>query len=376
MTARLVIAPDRWGPVSSPQIAVAMARGWRARNPSVDVRVCPQSNGDAGLVDAVAGADPAVTTGVLEVPGSTGSPVLVPYAQVEDEGLPTAYLAMDSGTPPGKPGSSYGTGQAIGELIAAGARRVAIGMADSGTLDGGSGLIAALAGADPHEPPGAGNAVAARDLLRSRDVRLIAAYDTSIPLLGLTGAAAAAQDTLGLDPYAAQEAESRMSRWARELAQVLPGRADLLTGKPHRHDRAAGSGAGGGAGFALASLGAELRPAAEVVAEATGLADALAVGDLVVTGTLVFDWRQLTDSVVSQVGARAQSAARPALILAGRVDVGRRELMSLGFSGGYGVVQTPRTPLPAAPAQLVAAAEHLAHRVAGTWTPTHSTPGG
>ena len=276
--------------------------------------------------------------------------------------------------PDGAVGDSYGTGQAIRELIRAGARRIVIGLADSGTLDGGSGLIAALADRPPqadHQRLSADVAGAARQVVRDHGVRLIAAYDTAIPLLGLTGAAATAQGSLGLDPYVAQAAEARMSAWAQQLQTALPGRTDLLTGATHRYDRTPGAGAGGGAGFALAVLGAELRPACEVVAEATGLGAAVLAADLVVTATLVFDWQQLTDSVVMQVGSVAQSGARPALVLAGRVDVGRRELMGLGFSGGYGVVQSPRTPLPRGAAQVVAAAQHLAHRVAGTWTPTH-----
>lgn len=376
MTSRVVIAPDRWGAVAAPDIAEAMAQGWRSRNPAVDVVACPQSNGDAGLVGVVGAARPKATIGVIDAPGPDGRMVLISYAQVEDEGHPTAYLSMDPGQTPDRPGDSYGTGQAIRELIAAGAERIVVGLADSGTLDGGSGLVAGLAGADRQDLPDARSVTVARSALRDHGVRLVAAYDTAIPLLGLTGAAATAQNKPGLDPYAAQDAESRMSRWAQELAKALPRRADLLTGKPQRYDRMPGAGAGGGAGFALAALGAELRPAAQVVAEATGLAGAVRAGDLVVTGTLVFDWQQLSDSVVMQVGSLAQEVARPALVLAGRVDVGRRELMSLGFSGGYGVVQSPRTPLPGSAAEVCAAARQLAHRVAGTWTPTHSTSDG
>ena len=378
MTDRVVIATDRWGQVPAPQVAEAMARGWRARNPSVLVQFCPQSNGDAGLIDVIAAARPDAETGVVEVPDPHGLSILTSYVQVEDEGLPTAYLTMSHGPVPRTPGSSYGTGQAIRKLVAAGAKRVVIGLADSGTLDGGAGLLAGLADAPTpdREHPDASIATAARDLLGDHGVQLIGAYDTAIPLLGLTGAAATAQAGLGLDPYAAQETEARMSRWAQELAQVLPGRTDLLTGQAHRHDRRPGAGAGGGAGFAVAALGGDLVPASEVAAGATGLADALRGSGLVVTGTMVFDWQQLTDSVVVQVGSLAQSLALPALILAGRVDVGRRELMSLGFSGGYGVVQSPRTPLPAGPAEILSAAERLAYRVAGTWTPARTASGG
>lgn len=377
MTSRVVTAPDRWGGVDAPQIADAIARGWRSRNPAVQVVTRPQSNGDAGLVGVLAAARPEATIGMFDVHRRHATTVLSPYVQVEDQGVRTAYLPMSPGQPPaGAPDSSYGTGQAIRELIGMGARRIVVGLADSGTLDGGSGLIAALAGTPPPDDRAhldASLAGAAREVLRDHRVRLVAAYDTAIPLLGLTGAAAAAQVSLGLDPYVAQDAEAWMSQWAQHLQQVLPGRTDLLTGSAHRYDRVPGAGAGGGAGFALAALGAELRPASEVVAEATALGEAVLAADLVVTGTMIFDWQQLTDSVVMQVGSQAQSRARPALVLAGRVDVGRRELMSLGFSGGYGVVQSPRTPLPDRAAEVLAAVERLAYRVAGTWTPSHGT---
>ncbi|KYH44020.1 hypothetical protein AZH51_04555 [Branchiibius sp. NY16-3462-2] len=375
----MVIAPDRWGPVAAPQIADAMARGWRTRNPSVQVISCPQSNGDAGLIGSIATARPDATMGVCEAIGSGGSPVLVPYVQVEDEGSRTAYLPLSSGQAPGSGGSSYVTGRAIRDLMAAGVDCIVVGLADSGALDGGAGFISGLAGAAPpgsRQHPEAPVVALAKQVVHDHGVDLVGAYDTAIPLLGLTGAAAAAQDGLGLDPYQAQDAEAWMSRWAHDLQQLLPGRTDLLTGKAHRHDRTPGAGAGGGVGFALAALGADLRPAAEVVAEATGLSDAIRAGDLVVTGTLVFDWHELSDSVVLQVGSSAQALARPAVILAGRVDVGRRELMSLGFSGGYGVVQSPRTPLPGQAAEITSAVEQLAYRVAGTWTPVDSSPHG
>lgn len=376
MTARVVLASERWGEVDAPDIADAMARGWQSRNPAAQVTTCPQSNGGADLVGVIAAARPDATIGVVGVRGPDGSASLAPYLQVEDEGFRTAYLPMAAGSrPAGAPGDSYGTGQAIRELISAGADRIVIGLADSGTLDGGAGLLAALAAQPPQDAQQHLDVrviSAAQDMVRDHGVRLVASYDTAIPLLGLAGAAAAAQGNLGLDPYAAQDAEARMSAWSQHLQKVMPGRTDLLTGIAHRYDRMPGAGSGGGAGFALAALGAELRPAAEVVAEATGLRDAIRGADLVVTGTLIFDWQQLTASVVMQVGSQAQSLARPALVLAGRVDVGRRELMSLGFSGGYGVMQSPRTPLPSGAEQILVAAQQLAHRVAGTWTPTHS----
>lgn len=370
----VLIAPQQWGELPAPALAAAMAEGWRSRNDAVEILTCPQTDGGAGWLDAIADSHPDATAGAVTVPGPDGQAVPLPYLEVEVEGARTTYLTAATGL--GRsiapdPSAGYGLGQALRALIASGATRLVIGLGGAAAIDGGVALVAGLADLDAADIEAARTdpavARAAREVLRPH--RLVAAYDTSIGLLGLNGAAANAQEGLGLSAAAAQEAEAAMGAWAQHLQRVLPAGTDLLSGAPHRTDRAAGAGAGGGLGFALAVLGARLRPAPEVSAEATGLLAAIDRAHLVVTGTQIFDWRGLSDGVVAYVGRQATAAARPALILAGRVDVGRRELMSLGYAGSYAAVANPRTPLPRTAPEVMVAAQALAHRVAGTWTP-------
>lgn len=374
--SRVLLAPGAWGELAAPEVADALRHGWRDRNDAVSVSCCPQSDGGAGLLGAVAAAYPGAMNGTVPVLAPSGETVAAPYLQVEGESGTVRYLSAALGVAaPGAPGpmGSYELGQLLADTLADAPARVVIGLGGAGVLDGGVGLVAALAGVDAADTDRARTdpaiARAARERVRASGVGLVAAYDTAIGLLGLNGAAAGAQESMGLSAATAQNAEAAMGAWAQHLQTALPTGTDLLTGKPHRVDRHAGAGAGGGLGFALAVLGARLEAGTEVVALATGLPDAIAAADLVVTATSIFDWRNLSQGVVAAVGERAAAAARPALVLAGRVDVGRRELMSLGYAGAYAVAGNPRVALPRDAAEVRAAAEDLAWRVAGTWTP-------
>jgi glycerate kinase len=99
--------------------------------------------------------------------------------------------------------------------------------------------------------------------------------------------------------------------------------------------------------------------------------DALAAqADVVVTGEGSFDWQSLRGKVVSGVAEAALGQGRACVVLAGRVEVGRREYAATGVSGAFAVVDDLRDRgLPESDA-LVRPAEHLAalaERAARTW---------
>ena len=56
------------------------------------------------------------------------------------------------------------------------------------------------------------------------------------------------------------------------------------------------------------------------------------------TGEGAFDFSSLRGKTVSAVAAVAQHAARPCLVLAGRVDVGHREAATVGVEAAYDLV--------------------------------------
>ena len=192
----------------------------------------------------------------------------------------------------------------MGELLlaaaATGVRRVVVGVRGTATTDGGRGLVAAM---DGHRDELAG-------------LELVAATATDAPLMGHSGAAHGFAAGKGADRRGARRARDSPAR---------------LGHRDRRRPRGpAGAGAGGGIGFGLMLLGAERVNGTELVAGLSRLDDRVRAADLAVTALGVFDWESLRGRVVVGVTRAAQRAGRPTVVLAGRVEVGRRELASLG----------------------------------------------
>ncbi|RNI24390.1 glycerate kinase [Flexivirga caeni] len=340
---RVLICSDRWGSTPAADVTTALAEGWHERQPSTEVVAVPFSSGGTGFVRALAATVAGQTDRVWRLrAGST-------------DYLDGALLTTT--------GDSTALGAALGESVDGGARRIVVGVGDAAGVDGGAGLLRALGGSDDLQ------LAVPRAVARVRGVELVAAYKEDIGLLGLKGASASAVETLGWTSQQAQDNEHRISEFAATVRQLLPPQRDLLSGEVRRHDRGVGSGAGGGAAYAVATLGARLLPGADAFAEAVDLAGEVARADLVVAGTRVFDWRSLDADTVATVIRAAAAAARPSVILAEELEVGRRETMALGASAAYSILDPHRIG-DAPPADLVAALTALARRVAGTWSAT------
>ena len=112
--------------------------------------------------------------------------------------------------------------------VAAGARRLVVGLGGSATTDGGAGLVDELGG-----PEAAARLV--------RDVEIVVASDVENPLLGPLGAAAVFGPQKGADPDTVELLEKRLAEWA----SVLSG----IAGRDIAGD--AGAGAAGGLGACL-----------------------------------------------------------------------------------------------------------------------------
>lgn len=343
---RVVICSDHWDHLPAGDITAAIGRGWRDRRPETTVVQLPFSSGGAGFVTALARSldahtQPAHGDTLLRANG-------VHY-------LDGARLIDGADSAP--------LGAALAELIQEGARRVVVGVGDAAGVDGGAGLLRTLGGSDDLE------VALPRAVERARSLQLVAAYREDIALLGLQGASAAAVDTLGWTGQEAQDNERRIGEFAARVCRIVPPPKDLLTGKVHALDRDPGSGAGGGVGFALSVLGAQLRSGADLFGETVDLAGHVAAADLVVVGTRIFDWRSLAHDTVATAVQAAAAAATPAIVLAERVDVGRRETMSLGASAAYPLLDA-HSLRRAATLDHLPAVTALARRVAGTWSAT------
>jgi glycerate kinase len=378
---RVLIAPDKFaGTLSAVAAAAAIADGWRRTAPDDELVLVPLADGGPGFVDVVHASLGGELVAVT-VTGPVGSPVDASFVLVDGTAhLETAqacglHLVPEPRDP--RKTTTYGVGQLLLAARDAGARRVVLGLGGSGTNDAGAGMLAALGAravdADGHDVTaalaagGAGlRRVASVDLAPALDavdgLELVAASDVDNPLLGLRGATNGFGPQKGADDAAVMELEGSLESFARAVGRRADGKDPAV---------ALGAGAAGGLGYALLHLGAVRVPGIATVLETVGLAARIGAADLVLTGEGAFDWQSLRGKVVSGVAEAALTQGRGCVVLAGRVDVGRREYLAIGVSGAYAVVDDLRDRgLPPEeaftdPATHLAA---LAARAARTWS--------
>lgn len=357
---RILVAPDKFaGTLSAVEAAEAIAEGWRRRAPGDEIDLAPMADGGPGFVDvlhtALGGELLAVT-----VRGPHGEPTPATVLRHGD----TAYVeaAQACGlhlTRKERPeeASSYGVGELLRAAVDSGATRVVVGLGGSGTNDGGAGVLAAL-GATADRPLDRGVAglagITELELPATPvgEVELVAASDVDNPLTGLFGAI----KVFGPQKGVPEERLPVLDGVLEELAAATDRRVSLEKG----------AGAAGGIGFALLLLGGTREPGIGLVADALRLAARAREADLVVTGEGAFDYSSRGGKVPYGVAEVAGAALRPCVVLAGRVDVGSREMRALGVEAAYSLLEAVGEER--AFADPAAALSDLAERVARTWS--------
>jgi glycerate kinase len=341
----VVVAPDSFGDtLTAAQAARAIASGWSSAQPADAVTLAPQSDGGPGFVDTLATATGQVREVVVS--GPLGAATSARW--LWDVDTRTAYLesAQACGlhlvTPTPQTAweaTTFGVGQLIDAALAAGARRVVVGLGGSATTDGGRGMIDGLGGID-----------AVRR--RFDGIDLVAATDVTNPLGGPTGAAAVFGPQKGADADTVIALAERLERWAHTLDE-LAGRR--VADRP-------GAGAAGGTGAALLALGARIVPGASIVAELTGLDAALTRADLIVTGEGRLDRQTLQGKVIAALTGHDI----PVLALVGQNTLTHDELSAAGISEAYSLVEATGS-VEVAMSEAGRQLEALARRVAANW---------
>jgi glycerate kinase len=369
---RVLLAPDGFGGTLSPaQAAAALADGWRRTASGDDVDLAPLSDGGPGFVDVLATALPDARRLAVEVEDPLARPVRAELllhgttAYVESAQACGLHLVAEEDRDPLR-ATTYGVGQLLAAALDAGARRVVVGLGGSATNDGGAGLLAAL-GLQRQDAAGqrlAPGGLALRDVARLdgrldprlADVELVAASDVTSPLLGLYGASAVFGPQKGASREDVALLDGALTRWADVLEAHLGVQV---------RDRP-GAGAAGGLGAALHALGARQEPGIALVQEAVGFDARVAAADLVVTGEGRFDASSLVGKVVSGVARAAGEHAVPCVVLAGDVQLGRREAAAAGVEQAWSLVDL--VGAERAVADAAAALSELAAHVAGQWS--------
>jgi glycerate 2-kinase len=386
---RVVVAPDSFkGSIGAGEAAEAIAEGWRSARPGDELVCLPLADGGEGTLQVLAATGPAARWHPVQVTGPDGRVVASRWLGLGDA---TAYieLAQASGLPlmaalDPLGAHTTGTGQLMADAIAAGARRIVVGLGGSASTDGGTGALAALGACfldgSGRELPGGGGALrdlASADLTGLRPPPpggVTCLTDVRAPLLGPGGAAAVFGPQKGADAAQVAMLEAGLVR----LALVLGGDPD-----------APGAGAAGGTGYGFAAAwGAVLTPGAVEICRAVGLEEQLSRADLVLTGEGRFDVTSGEGKITGAVLAAAVRAGVPAVLVAGIIAAdpppGVAAAVALaGLAGGAaGAMASPERWLRAAGRMLATdlgqggggAGERAAARL-GQVIPEHPGPG-
>ncbi|HLA92001.1 MAG TPA: glycerate kinase [Actinomycetota bacterium] len=326
----VLAAPDKFrGTLTAPQAARSIAAGWRRERPDDEIVELPMADGGEGTLDTLVEALGG-NLGTVRVTGPLGDPVDAAFGLVDRpegrlgvvEMARASGLALVSRRDPLR-ASTYGTGELIREAVGVGARTILVCIGGSASTDGGAGMAEALGahltdGRGRKIPPGG---LGLLDLARidltpieavMRSVRVVVASDVDSPLTGPKGSAHVFAPQKGASP----EDVLLLDRALGHLAAVI--HRDLgadVRGLP-------GAGAAGGLGAGLvAFLGARIRPGVEVVMEAVGFRERLALADVALTGEGRLDSSSLAGKVVGGVLEAAREVRTPAAVLCGDAEV-------------------------------------------------------
>lgn len=339
---RVLVAPCTFkGSLSARLAAAALARGLVSAG--LEAEELPLSDGGEGLVDCFLAAGGARRI-ELEVTGPMGRPVRAAYALTEGQGGSPATAIIEMSASSGLPlvpekernplvATTRGFGELILDAARRGAGRLILGIGGSATVDGGSGMAAALGvkflDSGGRELPAGGGALlnlARIDVggmpaeVRRLEVRV--ACDVDSPLLGPTGAARMFGPQKGATPAMVEQLEAALARLASRVREDL-GRD--VAGLP-------GAGAAGGLGAGLvAFLNGKLVPGAEMVMDAIGFDARLARAQALLTGEGALDEQSLRGKAPVSAARRALRAGVPAAAVVGRAKLAAAEAEGAGI---------------------------------------------
>ena len=309
---RLLVASDKFkGTATSAEIGAAAARAAAAAG--VECVVLPLSDGGDGLLEVFGGGNRET-----EVTGPLGIPVAASWrldsAEAVIESARASGLTLAGGRENSDPmaATSAGTGELIEAAVAAGARRVLVGLGGSACTDGGLGAVAAL------------SATTLRDLASGR-VELAVCCDVTTRYVD-------AAPVFGPQKGAGPGQIERLTARLVAAQETLRGRFGVDVGE------LPGAGAAGGLAGGLAAAGGRLRPGFDLIAERAGLATECARADLVVTGEGCLDATSFDGKVVGGVMRAAAAAGTRMVAVVGTIEPGTdsRELQVISLVERFG----------------------------------------
>jgi glycerate 2-kinase len=347
---RVVIAPDKFkASLTAVQAAAAMARGVSRVAPGAAIDQVPMADGGEGTTQALV----AATGGSIreaQVTGPLGEPVVACFGLLGDGQTAVIEMAAASGlvlvtAEKRNPlvTTTRGTGELLLAAIAAGARRVVVGIGGSATNDGGAGFGQALGfrlldntGRDLEGGGRSLDRLARIDPSQRRceldGVEIAVACDVSNTLCGPEGASAVYGPQKGATPEMIEALDRNLAHFAAIVERDL---GVAIKNQP-------GSGAAGGLGGGLVAFASgKLEPGIKLIINAVKLAVRLENADLCLTGEGAIDAQSAFGKTAVGVAQLARSLQCPTLALAGSIGPGAEAVLEHGINAYFSICPGP-----------------------------------
>lgn len=240
--------------------------------------------------------------------------------------------------------TTYGVGQLISAALDDGAEHIIVGCGDSGTSDGGAGMVQALGGrlldinGDELPRSGGGN-----DLSRLHDIDLTSldprlrlvnievACNWHNVLCGPKGVARVFGPQKGATPEQVEQLASGLDKYAAIVERILGYDISM----------APGSGASGGLGAGLLIIGATLYPRFDVIMKYFAIDELMDGCNLVITAEGGIDYQTPRGKIPAEVARRAKQRKLPVVVLAGTVGENADVNYLAGIDAFTSIMQGP-----------------------------------
>ncbi|RMJ25293.1 Glycerate kinase [Aspergillus sp. HF37] len=349
----LLVCPSGFKGSIEPDVAAdCIEKGILRVLPNATIRKVPLADGGEGFAKALSMA----TGGRLRqmvVTGPVGAPIPSSYGILGGNGPKTAVVEIaaaaglslvpvDCRNPCVT--TSFGVGQLIAAALEEGAERIVIGCGDSGTSDGGAGMLQALgarlidnAGEDLPKASGGQSLITLAQIDRSqmhpriKDVQIEVACNWQNVLCGPNGVARVYGPQKGATPKQTELLAGAMDNYAQVAEQIL---GVSVCDAP-------GSGASGGLGTGAVLLGAELRPRYDAIMEYFNLDSLFDDCDLAFTAEGGIDFQTPKGKIPAEVAMRAKEYNLPVIALAGTIGVDADVNYEIGINAYASILQKP-----------------------------------
>ncbi|KAL2862683.1 glycerate kinase family protein [Aspergillus lucknowensis] len=352
---KVLVCPSGFkGSISPDTAADCMEAGILRALPTAAIRKVPLADGGEGFAHALV----ASTGGEIRhisVVGPIGTPIHSFYGILGGASVKTAVVEMAAAAGLSLiPHSSrnpcvtttFGVGQLIAAALDEGVERIIIGCGDSGTSDGGAGMLQALGarlvGRDGQDIPRAGGGQSLLSLAgidfsgmhpKLKAVAIEAVCNWKNVLCGPHGVARVYGPQKGASPEQTELLVAALETYAVVIHRTL----GITIGE------APGSGASGGLGAGLLLIGARLRPRYDALLEYFHLEDIFDSCDLVLTAEGAVDDQTPRGKIPAEVALRSQARGIPVIVLAGTIGHNARVNYEAGIDAFASILQQPLT---------------------------------